>query len=228
MKKFLYVLLLILLLSPSSIYAEEISNQNTDIKEEKNNIQMVVLEECVDGDTAKFRTTDNKIIKARFLAIDTPETVHPTKGVEPFGKEASEYTCTTLTNAKEIKLEYDQNSKVEDNYGRKLVWVFTDNVLLQDSLISKGYAEVAYLYGDYKYTSLLQDSEAIAKANKLGIWSIEEAKEQVSSEKQENSTKSETEDKGFLNSFINSLLGAIVDFINDLLESILKSIEDML
>ena len=36
--------------------------------------------DCVDGDTAKFLYNDEKIT-ARFLAIDTPETVHPTKGI---------------------------------------------------------------------------------------------------------------------------------------------------
>lgn len=226
MKKFLYVLSMILLLNPISVLAEEITTKNTNAEDENSNIQIVTLQECVDGDTARFLTTNNEIIKARFLAVDTPETVHPTKGVEPFGKEASEYTCTTLTNAKEIKLEYDENSKEEDNYGRKLVWVFTDGVLLQESLISKGYAEVAYLYADYKYTPLLQDSEAVAKANKLGVWSIDEVVDVT--DEQEESTKTENEEKGFLDSLIDSLLGAVFDFINELLESILKSIEDML
>lgn len=58
---------------------------------------------CVDGDTAKF-ILDEDEIKARFLAIDTPETVHPTKKEEPYGKEASNYTCDKLTNAKKLLL----------------------------------------------------------------------------------------------------------------------------
>lgn len=217
MKKMLYMLSAILLLSPISIYAEEV--------EETSKTEIVTLEACVDGDTAKFRTADNEIIKARFLAVDTPETVHPTVEVETFGKEASEYTCTTLTNATEIKLEYD--GAEEDKYGRKLVWVFTDNVLLQESLISKGYAEVAYLYDDYKYTALLQDSEAVAKANKVGIWSVEE-KVTDTKEEQKETNKTKTKQKSFLENIIDSLLGAILDFIDDLLESVLKSIEDML
>lgn len=223
MKKFLNILLIVILLSPISIYAEEIVTEESKLVEENSKIQIVTLQECIDGDTARFLTADKQIIKARFLAIDTPETVHPTKGVEQFGKEASEYTCTTLTNAKEIKLEYDQNSKEEDNYGRKLVWVFADGVLLQESLINKGYAEVAYLYDDYKYTPLLQDSEAVAKANKIGIWSIEEEPKKTINE-----VKTEKETKGFFDSFIDGLLAAIIDFINELLENLLNSIEDML
>jgi len=51
----------------------------------------VEFSDCVDGDTAKFIYKKEEIT-ARFLAIDTPETVHPTKGEEFFGKEASEYS----------------------------------------------------------------------------------------------------------------------------------------
>ncbi len=38
-------------------------------------------------------------------------------------------------------------------------------------IVKKGYAEVAYLYGDYKYTTLLQVSEEMAQFNEKGIWS---------------------------------------------------------
>ena len=68
---------------------------------------------CVDGDTAKF-IINNKIEKVRFLAIDTPETKHPTKGEEPYGKEASNYTCNKLKNAKTIEIEYDETNKAEE------------------------------------------------------------------------------------------------------------------
>lgn len=49
------------------------------------------------------------------LAIDTPESVHPTKGVEYYGEEASNYTCNLVTNAKKIELEYDKNSDKKIN-----------------------------------------------------------------------------------------------------------------
>jgi len=136
----------------------------------------VKFSECVDGDTAKF-IYKNEEITARFLAIDTPETVHPTKKVEEFGKEASEYTCNKIKNAKEIKLEYDDNSDELDKYDRHLVWVFIDGELLQKKLVSKGYASVAYLYGDYKYTEELEAVEQYAEDKKLGIWSIQQTDE---------------------------------------------------
>ena len=148
----------------------------------------VEFSDCVDGDTAKF-IYKNEQITARFLAIDTPETVHPTKGVEPYGKEASEYTCNNLKNAKNIELEYDEDSDKLDKYNRHLVWVFLDGNLLQEELVSKGYASVAYLYGNYKYTEILEEAEQEAEDNKLGIWSIEENNLNYEKTEQENKEK---------------------------------------
>ena len=71
--------------------------------------EKVTFSKCVDGDTIKVNI-DGEINIVRMLAIDTPESVHPTKGVEYYGKEASNYTCNLVTNAKKIELEYDKNS----------------------------------------------------------------------------------------------------------------------
>ena len=135
----------------------------------KNDKIVVTLSKCVDGDTAWFISNGEKI-KTRFLAIDTPES---TNKIEPYGKEASEYTCKVLTNASKIEIEYDSNSDKLDKYGRHLVWVFVDGNLLQEQIIDEGLAEVAYLYGDYKYTSILEKAEKSAKKNKVGMWSDE-------------------------------------------------------
>lgn len=130
----------------------------------------VTLADCVDGDTAVV-LLNNKKIKLRFLAIDTPESVHPTIGEEKYGKEASNYTCNALKNADKIEIEYDSNSDKLDKYDRHLVWVFIDGELLQKKIIEKGLAEVAYLYGDYKYTSVLQSKQLVAQTKQIGIWS---------------------------------------------------------
>lgn len=180
----------------------------------KDNKFEVKFSECVDGDTAKFIYND-KEITARFLAIDTPETVHPTKKEEPFGKEASEYTCNKLKNADEIILEYDDDSDKKDKYDRYLVWVFVDGELLQKKLVSKGYASVAYLYGDYKYTDILEEAEQTAEDNKLGIWS-DDAKIEEENIKTDNNKKDNKEEISKVNSFIEKykeyiiLIGALI------------------
>lgn len=130
----------------------------------------VNLSKCVDGDTAKV-LLDNKEITLRFLAIDTPETKHPKKQEEPYGKEASNYTCEALTNAKKIEIEYDSGSDKVDKYNRHLVWLYVDNNLLQTQLIENGLAKVAYIYGEYQYTETLEIKQTLAKSQKIGIWS---------------------------------------------------------
>lgn len=128
--------------------------------------QVVELKKCVDGDTAWFYYNNNEI-KVRFLAINTPES---TNKIEAYGKEASEYTCNRLMNAKKIELEYDDNSDLKDKYGRDLAWVFVDDSLLNKDIVENGYGEVKYIYGDYKYLSLIKEAEEKAKKNNVGIW----------------------------------------------------------
>lgn len=156
MKKYLVVLFCLLLLPIIGVKAEEKIS--------------VTLVKCVDGDTATFNV-NGEDIKFRFLAIDTPETVHPTKGEEEGGKTASNYTCEALTNAKKIEIMYDEKSSKTDKYGRGLAWIYVDDVLLQEDLISKGYAEVAYIYGNYELVPHLCEVQSKALEAKLGIWS---------------------------------------------------------
>lgn len=152
MKKLIFLISLILL-GINYTYAKEV----------------VEFSDCVDGDTIKV-LLDNKQYTIRMLAVDTPESVHPTKGVEYYGKEASEYTCNKIKNAKKLEIEYDPNSNEMDKYDRLLVWVFVDGELLQKDLVANGYAKVAYLYGDYKYTSELESDQELASAKSIGIW----------------------------------------------------------
>lgn len=130
----------------------------------------VQFDSCVDGDTAWF-IIGGKREKVRFLGIDTPETVHPNGVVEEYGEEASFYTCDLLRNAQDIYLEYDQGSDSRDKYGRVLGWVFVDGENLSVLLVEKGYAQVKYVYGDYRYIDLLCTVQEKAYMDRLGIWS---------------------------------------------------------
>lgn len=122
----------------------------------------VKLTKCIDGDTAEF----TKVGKTRFLYIDTPES---TITVEPYGKEASTYTCNLLKKAKLIQLQYDGPKK--DKYNRTLAWVWIDGKLIQKEIIKKGYVEKFYDYGTYSYESELRSLQASAQRQKVGLWS---------------------------------------------------------
>ena len=152
MKKLIFIICLFLV--PFSIYAKE----------------EVTLNKCVDGDTAWFNLKEEKI-KVRFLAIDTPESTNKN---EKYGKEASEFTCNLLKNATKIEIEYDEKADKTDKYNRYLAWVFVDDKLLQDLIVREGYAEIKYIYGDYKYLDTLNDSLKLAKKEGLNLWSDED------------------------------------------------------
>ena len=140
-----------------------------------NTKEKVKFVKCVDGDTAKFER-NNKVFILRFLAVNTPETKSPKKGVEFYGKEASNYTCKRLQEAKTIEIEYDNQSDRKDRYNRNLGWVFLDDKLLQKYLVENGYAKVDYIYGKYKYVDELKELEKIAKKDKKGLWQKENTK----------------------------------------------------
>ncbi len=117
---------------------------------------------CVDGDTAIFEI-EGKEESVRFLAIDALEIN------EHHGKEASNYVCNALNKASRITLEFEEDS-YKDKYNRVLAWVFVDDKLLQEELVSKGLAQVKYLYDDYKYVEQLFELQEKAKSEKIGLW----------------------------------------------------------
>lgn len=127
----------------------------------------VTLDKCVDGDTAWFNV-DGKSTKVRFLYIDTPES---TNQIEPYGKEASDYTRTQLTNASIIELELNNDGDTMDKYDRMLAWVFVDGELLQEKLAREGLVEKFYDYGfDYTYKNEIIAANEEATAAKKGIY----------------------------------------------------------
>ena len=217
MKKILYLFLITLLLMPVVTYAaKDNETLETEVTEEvkENKKETVKLEECVDVTTVKLRGSNDEIFKAKLLAVDDPTD-------EEVLAEAKQYACNILVNASKIVVEYDNNGKEEDSYGRKLVWLFADDELLQNQLVLEGYASVNSLYDTYEYTATLQDSEILAKKEKIGIWKekVEPTKEPVVEEKKE---------KNIFQSLIDNVLGMIAKFIDDILEKILNLVEDML
>lgn len=156
---------------PAVYYDEKFNKIENDYDGDTNKIE-VELVEAVDGDTAKFKM-NGKQITVRFLGINTKETVHPEIVEEEWGKEASDFTKEKLKNATKIELEFDDIADKKDKYDRYLAWIWIDDELLQNLLVENGLAETYMLQNNYKFAGILQESEEIAKNNKLGIWSEE-------------------------------------------------------
>src|SRR5438132_9775614 len=70
--------------------------------------------QVLDGDTIVVERGDSRDT-IRLLGIDTPETHHPTKPVQCFGPEASDYTTERL-QGQLVRLEDDVEAR--DMYGR--------------------------------------------------------------------------------------------------------------
>src|SRR3989344_572525 len=81
--------------------------------------ESVKVVRVVDGDTIEIE--GGQIIL--YIGIDTPETVHPQKTVECFGREASRKN-KELVEGKFVQLEKDVSEV--DKYGRLLRYVYVD------------------------------------------------------------------------------------------------------
>ena len=71
--------------------------------------------------------------------------------------------------------------------------MFLDGKLLQSDLVENGYAKVAYLYDDYKYTKTLIEKQELASAKGIGIWN------DAARKKFENNSQEDNDDEKYEN-----------------------------
>jgi micrococcal nuclease len=123
----------------------------------------------VDGDTIVVSPNE----KVRLIGVDTPETVHPKKAVECFGKEAKQFTRDAV-EGKTIRLVLDKvNTKRQhkDRYGRTLAYAYLDDgTMLNAELIRRGYAH-AYTRFPFRYLVEFRELERAARIQPVGLWS---------------------------------------------------------
>jgi len=129
-----------------------------------------VVARVVDGDTVVVRLGGREET-VRLLLVDTPETVHPDKPVEPFGPEASGFAKEKL-EGQSVRLEFDGPKR--DRYDRLLAYVWVGGMLFNEMLTEHGLARVAYVYDPpYTHYEAIAKAEERARQAKRGIWSIE-------------------------------------------------------
>lgn len=117
----------------------------------------------IDGDTIVLENGT----KIRYIGVDTPETVHPSKPVQFMGKEASEYN-RKLVEGNNVRLEYDVERT--DKYGRTLAYVYLDTVFVNAELLRQGYAQVLTIPPDVRYTDLFLACQREAREAGRGLW----------------------------------------------------------
>lgn len=142
--------------------------------------QEVTVKTFVDGDTVHFNVpasvADTGVLKARFLAINTPES---TGKIEEYGKAASQFTKEKLTAATSVIIESDDgNWNLDSTGGRYLVWVWyrtnetEDYRNLNIEILQNGLA-IASSSANNRYGETCVAAIEQAKVQKLNIYSGE-------------------------------------------------------
>lgn len=152
----------------------------------RNTVYKAKVERVIDGDTmiVSFIFDDGSKYqkeRVRFLGVDTPETVHPTKPVQYYGKEASNFTKKSL-DGETVWLQTDVG--VKDRYDRMLAYVWlkepTERELDDEDAIRKymfnarllldGYAQLMTIQPNSRYANIFVHLQREARQEKKGLW----------------------------------------------------------
>ena len=125
-----------------------------------------VVVRIVDGDTIHVRIVD-RIEKVRYIGVNTPETHHPTKGVERGGHAAASVN-RDLVSGKRVRLELDAQER--DRYGRLLAYVWVGDVMVNAELLRLGYAQVMTVPPNVRHQDLFLKLQRDAREAGRGLW----------------------------------------------------------
>lgn len=120
----------------------------------------------VDGDTIKVQVGD-RIETVRYIGVDTPETVHPNRPIEPYGKAASRFNGS-LVQGKSVRLELDVEPR--DRYGRLLAYVYVDTLFVNAELLRQGYAQLMTIPPNVRHVDDFVLLQREAREAGRGLW----------------------------------------------------------
>lgn len=171
MKKLILTLVLALIIGLAVGCSESPQNTETvneDAGAEDGSVMTNVI--CVvDGDTIKVLYHGEEV-SVRLIGVDTPETVHPTKAVQAYGQEASDFTKSKLTG-KDVRLEFDVEK--QDQYDRLLAYVWLGDSMFNEVLVAEGYAQVSTYPPNVKYVERFTAAQKTAREAGKGLWGLE-------------------------------------------------------
>ena len=143
---------------------ERAARRGRDARFEYDSDRQYNVRRAVDGDTLLLESGH----RVRLLGVDTPETKHPEKPEQRFGKEAADFTALWV-NRKPVRLVFDRERL--DRYDRVLAWVYVDDTCLNVELVRAGLSPAIVrspLRADLR--KILLAAEVEAKDAKRGIW----------------------------------------------------------
>jgi micrococcal nuclease len=86
---------------------------------------------------------------------------------------ASDFTKQLLSD-KSVSLEFDVSERGQ--YGRLLAYVYLENEMVNKTLLSKGYAQVATYPPNVAYVDDFTELKRTARENVVGFWGMESEK----------------------------------------------------
>jgi micrococcal nuclease len=149
---------------------DETEEKKIQISPHVDNLLNGTVTYVVDGDTLDIKFEDGREERVRLVLIDTPETKHPRKPVQPFGPEASSF-IKDLLSGQDVQIELDVQER--DQYGRILAYVYKDGKMVNETLLEKGLARVAVYPPNTRYVDNFREIQEKAQQDEIGIWSIE-------------------------------------------------------
>ena len=117
-----------------------------------------VVAKLADGDS--FTCADGR--KLRLLLMDAPE-LHQ----KPWGLMAKRQLETLAAPGTSLRLELDKSPT--DRYGRTLAYAWADSVMINEWMVSHGWA-VVLAYENVRHLDRLQRAERAAQDGKKGFW----------------------------------------------------------
>ncbi|MEJ8545421.1 thermonuclease family protein [Brevibacillus borstelensis] len=147
------------------------------------------VKRVVDGDTFEIGTGE----KVRLIGVDTPETVKPNHPVEPYGKEASNFTKELLTG-QEVRLVFDVEP--HDRYKRLLAYVYLmDGTFVNEKLVREGYARIMTVPPNVAKADVFLQAEREAREQNRGLWGLEPSSEKTGTKDGKTGPKDKAESK---------------------------------
>lgn len=174
MRRFAFCLYLLLGLS---IPAEAAKPRPPIYNLQPNAVYQVSVQRVVDGDTIVVDFSTGERERVRLIGVDTPETVHPKKPVEYYGKEASDFTKRELAG-KKVWLQMDV--QVRDRYRRALGYVWMEapeegesavrRGMFNARLLLEGYGQVMTIQPNSRYAEMFVGFQREAREQNKGLW----------------------------------------------------------
>jgi micrococcal nuclease len=121
----------------------------------------------IDGDTIDViveGSTEQQ--RVRYIGIDTPEPY--AEAVPECGSAAASTRNEELVSGQSITLV--PGALPYDTYGRLLAYVYANNVFVNETLVTEGYATVMMIQPNTQYQTHFNNLYKTARTEKRGIW----------------------------------------------------------